>query len=151
MSESSPLSSLIQSRRFCAALRWARCGECRSSRASITMRISREQVRELTSQDAYDIIHIEFPFLTPYLAAVSPQSRAKKILSMHNIESIRFERELRYSERNSRRLVIQWDRLFFKRWEQQAMRQFDGITAVSELGKSVDSPARAGSASGACP
>jgi sugar transferase (PEP-CTERM/EpsH1 system associated) len=88
-------------------------------------------VRELTSQEAYDIIHIEFPFLTPYLTAVSPQSRAKKILSMHNIESIRLARELRYSERNSRYLVIQWDRLFFASWEQQAIRQFDGITAVS--------------------
>jgi sugar transferase (PEP-CTERM/EpsH1 system associated) len=89
-------------------------------------------VRELTSQGAYDIIHIEFPFLTPYLTAVSSQSRAQKILSMHNIESIRLARELRYSKRNSRYLAIQWDRLFFASWEQRAIQQFDGITAVSE-------------------
>jgi polysaccharide biosynthesis protein PslH len=91
------------------------------------------KVRELTSQHEYDIIQLEFPFLAPYLTAISPRSRAKKILSMHNIESIRLERELHYSERNSRWLAIQWDRLFFASWERQAIQQFDGITTVSDL------------------
>ena len=91
------------------------------------------KVRQLTSQGVYHVIHVEFPFLAPYLAAVSPQSKAPKILSMHNIESIRFARELRYSQRNSRRLLIQWDKRFFASWEQQAIQQFDGITAVSDV------------------
>ena len=52
---------------------------------------------------------------------------------MHNIESIRFERELHYLARNARRLLIQWDRFFFESWEKEAIRQFDGITVVSDL------------------
>jgi sugar transferase (PEP-CTERM/EpsH1 system associated) len=92
-----------------------------------------QKVRQLTSQDSYDIIHIEFPFLASYLGAVSARSRAKKVLSMHNIESFRFGRELECPTSNGRWLVIQCDRLFFESWEKKAVRQFDGISAVSEL------------------
>lgn len=91
-----------------------------------------KQVNRLTSQYAYDIIHIEFPFLAPYLRAVSPRSRARKVLSMHNIESIRFERELQYSSPTARWFLIRCNRFFFKSWEKKALREFDGITAVSD-------------------
>jgi sugar transferase (PEP-CTERM/EpsH1 system associated) len=90
-----------------------------------------EQIRNLTSRIRYDIIQVEFPFLTPYLRAVAPHSRAKRILTMHNIESLRFERELRLSHWGKRRLVLLGDHLFFRAWEQQALRQFDGIITVS--------------------
>lgn len=94
-----------------------------------------QKVHQLTCQESYDIIHIEFPFLAPYLGAVSSRSRAKKVLSMHNIESIRFARELGCPTYNGRWLAIQYDRLFFESWEKRAIRRFDGITAVSEVEK----------------
>ena len=94
-----------------------------------------QKIHELTSHDLYDIIHVEFSFFASYLAAVPPHSQAKKILSMHNVESIRFERELQYKVPISRRLVIQGDRLFFREWEKKAIRQFDGIATVSGLEK----------------
>jgi sugar transferase (PEP-CTERM/EpsH1 system associated) len=94
-----------------------------------------QKVHELTSQDSYDIIQIEFPFLAPYLQAVHPRSRAKRVLSMHNIESIRFGRELKCPSSKGRWLVLQWDRLFFESWEKRAIEQFDGITAVSDVEK----------------
>jgi sugar transferase (PEP-CTERM/EpsH1 system associated) len=92
-----------------------------------------QKVHQLTSQESYDIVHMEFPFLAPYLDAVSSRSRAKKVLSMHNVESIRFTRELGCPTYNGRWLAIQYDRLFFESWEKRAVRQFDGISAVSEL------------------
>jgi sugar transferase (PEP-CTERM/EpsH1 system associated) len=91
-----------------------------------------EQIRDLTSRVAYDVIQIEFPFLTHYLEAVEPRSRAKKILSMHNIESLRFERELQLSQWGKRRFVLLGDHLFFRAWEKKALRQFDGIVTVSD-------------------
>jgi sugar transferase (PEP-CTERM/EpsH1 system associated) len=90
-----------------------------------------QKVRQLTFQESYDIIHMEFPFLAPYIGAVSPRSRAKKVLSMHNVESIRFARELGCPTYNGRWLAIQYDRLFFESWEKKAIRRFDGISAVS--------------------
>jgi len=94
------------------------------------------QVRDLTSRSAYDIVQVEFPFLTPYLKAVDPRSRAKKILSMHNIESLRFERELQLSQWGKRRMVLLGDHLFFRAWEKMALQQFDGIIAVSDAERS---------------
>jgi sugar transferase (PEP-CTERM/EpsH1 system associated) len=90
------------------------------------------RVRDLTSCRDYDIVHIEFSFLTPYLKAIDPRSRARKILAMHNIESLRFERELQHSQWSKRWLVLLGDHLLFRSWENRALRQFDGIIAVSE-------------------
>ena len=90
------------------------------------------RVRDLTSRMDYDIVQVEFSFLTPYLKAIDPRSRAKKILAMHNIESLRFERELQLSQWSKRKLVLLGDRLFFCDWEKTALRQFDGIIAVSD-------------------
>ena len=91
------------------------------------------KVKELTSRVAYDLIQVEFPFLAPYLSAVEPRSRAKKILTMHNIESLRFERELQLAHWGKRRLVLLGNHLFFREWEKEALRQFDGIITVSDL------------------
>jgi len=91
------------------------------------------QVRDLTSRVAYDVIQVEFPFQTPYLNAVAPLSRAKKILTMHNIESLRFKRELQLSQWGKRRLVLLGNHIFFRAWEKKALRQFDGIITVSDL------------------
>jgi polysaccharide biosynthesis protein PslH len=90
-------------------------------------------VRELTSRVAFDIIQVEFPFLTPYLKVVAPDHRAKKILSMHNIESLRFEREIQLSQWGKRRMVLLGDHYFFRAWEKKALREFDGIITVSDL------------------
>ena len=91
-----------------------------------------ERVRDLTSRRRHDIVQIEFPFLTPYLKALEPGSRAKKILTMHNIESLRFERELQLSQWGKRKMVLLGDYLFFRTWERAALRQYDGIVAVSD-------------------
>ena len=91
------------------------------------------QVNRMTSQYGYDIVHVESPFLAPYLCSVSPLSRARKVLSMHNIESIRFERELQYSSPTARGFLIRSNRFFFESWEKKSLREFDGIAAVSEV------------------
>ncbi|MGB7948933.1 MAG: glycosyltransferase [Candidatus Binatia bacterium] len=90
------------------------------------------RLRDLTSRLDYDIVHVEYSFLTPYLKAIDPRSRAQKILAMHNIESLRFERELQHSQWSKRRLVLLGDHLLFRSWETRALRQFDGIITVSD-------------------
>jgi sugar transferase (PEP-CTERM/EpsH1 system associated) len=88
------------------------------------------QVHRLTSEQAYDIIHVELSFMAPYLKFVSPRCRAKRVLSMHNIESLRFARELKFA-RGARRFALLSDQVFFKSWEERCLGQFDGILAVS--------------------
>lgn len=89
-------------------------------------------VSRLTSQNRYDIIHVEFSFMAPYLDWVSPSSQARTVLVMHNVESLRFRRELRFAK-GARRLALLTDHLLFKTWEENVLRRFDGIVAVSPL------------------
>jgi polysaccharide biosynthesis protein PslH len=90
------------------------------------------QIRELTARKNFDIIHVEYPVMAPYLGSVHPRTAARTILSTHNIESIRFKRETRISSWDRRRLLLLGDHLLFKEWETKAIRRFDGVTAVSE-------------------
>jgi len=89
------------------------------------------EVRRLTSRDAFDVIHVEHSFMAPYLDHVSRDSRAKTVLSMHNVESLRFRRELQTAGWSTRRLALLTDHVLFGSWEEKAIRRFDGIVAVS--------------------
>jgi glycosyltransferase involved in cell wall biosynthesis len=51
---------------------------------------------------------------------------------MHNVETIRFARELQFSPWDGRRLVLWLNGLFFGAWEKKALRYFDGILTTSE-------------------
>ncbi len=91
-----------------------------------------QQIRTITSTTDFDIVQIELSFLARYADAIDPASRAKKVLSTHNIETQRFERELRLSSWDARHAVLRADALFFPRWEACAAEKFDGALAVSE-------------------
>ena len=91
-----------------------------------------ERLRRLTSRHYYDVIQIEFSYAASYVRAVDLSRGAKTVLSLHNIESLRFEREGNLGLRLDRRFAAAWDRVFHGLWEQQAIRTFDGIVSVSE-------------------
>ena len=91
-----------------------------------------ERVRRLTSRHAYDVVQIEFSYAASYVRAIDPNCGAKTVLSMHNVESLRFRREARLGLRVDRRFAAAWDHAFHGLWEEQAIRTFDGIVSVSE-------------------
>jgi polysaccharide biosynthesis protein PslH len=91
-----------------------------------------ERLRRLTSQRHYDVVQIEFSYAASYVRAVDRSRRANTVLSMHNVESLRFGREGNLSLRVDRRFAAAWDRAFHGLWEEQAIRTFDGIVSVSE-------------------
>jgi sugar transferase (PEP-CTERM/EpsH1 system associated) len=91
------------------------------------------QIANLTFETPYDIVQVEFPFMMPYLKTVSPRYPTKKILSMHNIESLRFKRELQLSRWRKRQLLLLADRFVFPNWEEGALQHFNGIITVSEM------------------
>jgi sugar transferase (PEP-CTERM/EpsH1 system associated) len=94
------------------------------------------EVQRLTAVNAFDVIHVEHSFMAPYLDWVSPRCRAKTVLSMHNIEALRFRRELRVARWGLRRAALAADAVAFGGWEERAVRRFDGIAAVSPLEQS---------------
>jgi polysaccharide biosynthesis protein PslH len=92
------------------------------------------RVRQLTAMVPYDIVQIEFSLFAPYRAAIDAASPARTVLSMHNLETRRFQREVRNCASTvPRRLALGWDRLLAPAWEEHAVRTFDGVAAVSEV------------------
>jgi polysaccharide biosynthesis protein PslH len=92
----------------------------------------RECIRRVTTNTAFDIVQLELSFLAHYLRAVNRRGKSKTVLSMHNVETQRFERELERAPWNARRLVLLADRYLFPGWEGRALRSVDGVVAVSE-------------------
>ena len=92
----------------------------------------RECIRRVTSDTAFDIVQLELSFLAHYLRAVNRRGGPKTVLSMHNVETQRFDRELERAPWNARRLVLLADRYLFPGWEGRALRSVDGVVAVSE-------------------
>jgi sugar transferase (PEP-CTERM/EpsH1 system associated) len=91
-----------------------------------------ERLQRLTLRCQYDVVQIEFSYAASYVRAVAPSCGAKTVLSMHNVESLRFGREIDLALRADRRFAAAWDRVFHGLWEEQAIRAFDGIVSVSE-------------------
>ncbi len=91
-----------------------------------------QRLSDLTSVEEFDIIHVEFPLMAPYLRVVR-SGRAVKVLSTHNIESIRFGREVQQSAWDRRRILLFADQCLAGQWEARAIRGFDGVTTVSEI------------------
>jgi sugar transferase (PEP-CTERM/EpsH1 system associated) len=89
------------------------------------------RLRDLTTAGHYDVVHVEHSFMAPYLSWIGPRSRARTVLSMHNIESLRFRRELQTAV-GARRLAIHTDSVLFHGWEERAVRRFDGVVTVSD-------------------
>ena len=88
-------------------------------------------IRRLTARQRFDIVQVEFSFAAAYLAAIDPRSTAKTVLTMHNVETARFERELRFPQPWLRRIAMRSDQLLARNWEQAAVERFDGVAVVS--------------------
>jgi sugar transferase (PEP-CTERM/EpsH1 system associated) len=89
-------------------------------------------IRRLTSRQRFDIVQIEFSFAAAYLSAIDPGSAAKTVLTMHNVETARFERELRFPQPWLRRIAMRSDQLLARDWEKAAVERFNGVAVVSE-------------------
>lgn len=91
-----------------------------------------QRLRALTASGDFDIIQVEFSMIARYACWISPKSSARRVLSTHNIESQRFEREIPLAPWGFRRMALMTNGLLFPHWEKKSVRLFDGAVAVSE-------------------
>jgi glycosyltransferase involved in cell wall biosynthesis len=91
------------------------------------------ELRQVTAAQPFDIVHVEHSFMAPYLDWIDPTSLAKKVLTLHNVESLRFHREMHVARWGTRKMALAIDHTLFGSWEAAALRRFDGITAVSAV------------------
>jgi sugar transferase (PEP-CTERM/EpsH1 system associated) len=90
------------------------------------------EIRRLTARDDYDIVQVEFSWFAAHLGDVAPGCRARTVLSMHNVESLRFARELSGRTTPARRVVLAWDQVLAAGWEERVVGGVDGVSTVSE-------------------
>jgi sugar transferase (PEP-CTERM/EpsH1 system associated) len=90
------------------------------------------EVSRVTAREPFDIVQVEFSWFTPYLRAIDPACGARSVLVMHNVESLRFQRELRAGTTIGRRLALGADQWLSRDWEAQAVRRVDAVVVVSE-------------------
>lgn len=87
---------------------------------------------QILSQEAFDVIHLESLFMTPYIPTLRRYSKAKIVLRSHNLEHVVQERIAR-GERN---LLKKPYRKFLARqlraYEEKVLVQLDGVAAITD-------------------
>jgi GT2 family glycosyltransferase/glycosyltransferase involved in cell wall biosynthesis len=88
------------------------------------------KIRQLTSEQSFDVVQIEHSFLAPYRADVAPNSGGATVLSLHNIGVHQYRSMLEMS-RGLRRLPAALKWLLMRGWEAPIARRFDLTVVVS--------------------
>lgn len=82
-------------------------------------------------ENAYDIIHLESLFMTPYIATIRRHSKGKIVLRSHNLEYIIWERMADASKNRAKKAYLNILSRQLKRYELNVINQVDGIAAIS--------------------
>lgn len=89
----------------------------------------------LLQNNSYDIIQLESIFSAVYLPIIKKYSQAKIVLSAHNVEYQIWERLAREEKNLLKKWYLQIQSKRLKIFEEQVLKNADGITAVTELDK----------------
>src|SRR4030042_3599505 len=90
------------------------------------------RIRQLTSNESYDIIQIEHTKNAQYVKAIAPSSHAIKILTIQNLAHLYYERSSRLEKCVLDRLYTKYQSTRYLAYEKNALEWFDGFIAVSE-------------------
>lgn len=89
----------------------------------------------LLQNNSYDVIQLESIFSAVYLPTIKKYSQAKIVLSAHNVEYQIWERLAREEKNLLKKWYLQIQSKRLKIFEEQILKNADGITAVTELDK----------------
>jgi len=90
---------------------------------------------EFLSKNNYDIIQLESIFSAVYLPIIKKYSKAKIVLSAHNIEYQIWQRVLQHESNRIKKWYLELQSKRLKEFEHKVFEIVDGITAVTELDK----------------
>jgi len=93
-----------------------------------------DRVRSLTEDESFDIMDVQRPWMAPYVEAISPASRCRKILTLYDVPYVQYRRMM-WAERDRRTKLrlFYMDWLFSKRTTLKYARRFDKCVLVSAL------------------
>lgn len=91
------------------------------------------KVRTLTENEHFDLIDIQQDFMAPYIKAISPANRGRKILTLHDVPYVQYHRMLSIERDWHMKWKIFRDWLFVKRATLKYAQCFDKCVVVSEF------------------
>jgi glycosyltransferase involved in cell wall biosynthesis len=90
-----------------------------------------------TSEQHFDIVNVHHNYMAPYLDAISPCSKCRTILTLHNVPYLQYRRMMLTEKNLLRKLVLFRDWLFQKHSTFEHIRRYDKTIAISETDRSI--------------
>ena len=113
-----------------AAVAWL-CGESYHVKRFISRDFS-DKLRQVLQEEAFDVVHVESIFLTPYVPLIRKHSNAKVVLRAHNVEHKIWQR-IEKSERNPfKRRYLRHLALTLGAYEREHVNDYDGVVSITE-------------------
>lgn len=92
----------------------------------------KRKIQELTYSESFDIVQIEHSIMAPYIKAISVINSSKKVLTLHNIVSLQYQRILKTEKNIGKKIrtFINWIQM--KKWETKFAMNFDLCVTMSD-------------------
>lgn len=98
------------------------------------------KLTKLLQKEKFDIIHLESLFMTPYIATIRRNSKAKIVLRSHNLEFMIWERMAAGTKNFAKKNYLKLLAKQLRKYEYNILNQVDGVAAISmEDGKKYHS------------
>lgn len=88
-------------------------------------------LRRILEQEEFDVIHMESPFLTPYLPLIRSLSKAKVVLRAHNVENIIWKRVAESTPHGLKRWYLKHLSLTLRAYELEHINDYDGVVCIT--------------------
>lgn len=92
-----------------------------------------DKIREILSQNTFDIIQLESLFVTPYIPTIRSCGKAKIILRTHNVEHFIWQRLAESCSNPVKKAYLNSLSKKLKRYELKVLNEIDGITAITPV------------------
>lgn len=89
------------------------------------------KIAEVLKKEAFDIIHLESIYTTPYISVIRQHSKAKIVLRTHNIEHLIWQRMAKNEQNLAKRWAIKTFSSQLKRYECSLGNKIDGFASIS--------------------
>lgn len=90
------------------------------------------KLREILTAEAFDVVHVESIFLTPYVPLIRKYSKAKVILRAHNVEHLIWRRVAQSCGNPLKRWYLKHLSLTLRAYELEHVGDYDGIVCITQ-------------------
>ena len=90
------------------------------------------RLRAILEQEAFDVVHLESLFMTPYVPLIRSLSDAKVVLRSHNVEHVIWQRVAASTPRGFKRWYLKHLALALRAYELEHVNDYDGVLCITK-------------------